>query len=204
MRALHLRGGRCVVAAGSSVLLAASGLMLGAVVSAAPASASVGQVAPYVDMSNSQEGVLNTVISSHGLRSFTAAFTIGEGCSNIWGDTLPVGSDPTIAGEISSAKAAGASVIVSSGGSGGEPISFTCTHQPAIDAAHQAIINDYGTDYLDFDVEGAAIADTTGIDQTIQAMKDLKAANPGLVWSFTVAVDPTGLTNYGVELVQDA
>jgi hypothetical protein len=108
--------------------------------------------------------VLNTAISSHGLRSFTAAFTIGEGCSDIWGDTLPVGSDPTIAGEISSAKAAGASVIVSSG----------------------------------------AIADTTGIDQTFQAMKDLKASNPCLVWSVTVPVLPSGLDNYGTALLQDA
>jgi chitinase len=204
MRALHLRGGPRLVAAGSSVLLAASGLMLTAIVSAAPASASVGQVAPYVDMSNSQEGVLNTVISSHGLRSFTAAFTIGEGCSDIWGDTLPIGNDPTIGAEISSAKAAGASLIVSSGGSGGEPISFTCTNQSTIDAAYQAIINDYGTDYLDFDIEGAAIADTTGIDQTFQAMKDLKASNPGLVWSVTVPVLPSGLDNYGTALLQDA
>ena len=204
MRALHLRGGPRLVAAGSAVLLAASGLMLTAIVSAAPASASVGQVAPYVDMSNSQEGVLNTAISADGLRSFTAAFTIGEGCSDIWGDTLPVGSDPTIGGEISSAKAAGASVIVSSGGSAGEPISFTCTNQSTIDAAYQAIINDYGTDDLDFDIEGAAIADTTGIDQTFQAMKDLKASNPGLVWSVTVPVLPSGLDNYGTALLQDA
>jgi chitinase len=204
VRVLNLRGGPRLVAAGSSVLLAASGLMLTSMLSAAPASASVGQVAPYVDMSNSQEGVLNTVISSDGLRSFTAAFTIGEGCSDIWGDTLPVGSDPTIGAEISSAKAAGASVIVSSGGSAGEPISFTCTNQSTIDAAYQAIINDYGTDDLDFDIEGAAIADTTGIDQTFQAMKDLKASNPGLVWSVTVPVLPTGLDNYGTALLQDA
>jgi chitinase len=204
MRALHLRGGPRLIAAGSSVLLAASGLMLTAIVSAAPASASVGQVAPYVDMSNSQEGVLNTAISSHGLRSFTAAFAIGEGCSDIWGDTLPIGSDPTIGGEISSAKAAGASVIVSSGGSGGEPISFTCTTQSTIDAAYQAIINDYGTSQLDFDIEGAAIADTAGIDRTFQAMKDLKASNPSLSWSVTVPVLPTGLDYNGTGLLQDA
>jgi chitinase len=204
MRVLNLRGGPRLVAAGSSVLLAISGLLLTSIVSAVPASASVAQVAPYVDMSNSQEGVLNTVISSDGLRSFTAAFAIGEGCSDIWGDTLPIGSDPTIGGEISSAKAAGASVIVSSGGSAGEPISFTCSTQSTIDAAYQAIINDYGTDELDFDIEGAAIADTTGIDQTFQAMKDLKASNPNLVWSVTVPVLPTGLDSNGTALLQDA
>ena len=204
MRVLKLRGGPRLVAAGSSVLLAAAGLMATSILSAAPASASVGQVAPYVDMSNSQEGVLNTAISSHGLRSFTAAFTIGEGCSDIWGDTLPVGSDPTIGAEISSAKAAGASVIVSSGGSAGNPISFTCTTQSTIDAAYQAIISDYGTNQLDFDIEGAAIANTAGIDRTFQAMKDLKAANPSLVWSVTVPVLPSGLDNYGTALLQDA
>ncbi|MBR7833548.1 ricin-type beta-trefoil lectin domain protein [Actinospica durhamensis] len=161
-------------------------------------------VAPYVDMSNSQESVLNTVISSDKLQAYTAAFAIGEGCSDIWGDTLPIGSDPTIGGEISSAKAAGAQVIVSSGGSAGEPLSFTCGTQSTIDAGYQAIINDYGTDYLDFDIEGAAIADTTGIDQTFQAMKDLKASNPSLVWSVTVPVLPTGLDNYGTALLQDA
>jgi chitinase len=204
MRVLSLRAEPRLVAAGSSVLLAASGLILTSIVSAAPASASVGQVAPYVDMSNSQEGVLNTVISSDGLRSFTAAFTIGAGCSNIWGDTLPVGNDPTIDGEISSAKAAGASVIVSSGGSAGEPISFTCTNQSTIDAAYQAIINDYGTNQLDFDIEGAAIADTAGIDRTFQAMKDLKASNPSLTWSVTVPVLPSGLDSNGTNLLQDA
>jgi chitinase len=204
MRAVNLRGRARLVAAGSSVLLAAGGLVLASVAAAVPASASVGQVAPYVDMSNSQEGVLNTVISSDGLRSFTAAFAIGEGCSDIWGDTLPIGGDPAIGAEISSAKAAGASVIVSSGGSAGEPVSFTCSAQATIDAAYQAIINDYGTDELDFDIEGAAIADTAGIDQTFQAMKDLKAANPGLVWSVTVPVLPTGLDAYGTALLQDA
>ena len=204
MRVLNLRGGPRLVAAGSSVLLATSGVMVASIVSAAPASASVGQVAPYVDMSNSQEGVLNTVISQDGLRSFTAAFAIGEGCSDIWGDTLPIGNDPTIGGEISSAKAAGASVIVSSGGAAGEPISFTCTNQGTIDAAYQAIINDYGTRQLDFDIEGAAIADTGGIQRTFQAMKDLQGSNPGLQWSVTVPVLPSGLDFNGTNLLADA
>jgi len=95
-------------------------------------------------------------------------------------------------------------VIVSSGGSGGEPISFTCTVQSTIDAAYQAIINDYGTSQLDFDIEGAAIADTAGIDRTFQAMKDLKAADPGLAWSVTIPVLPTGLDSNGTALLQDA
>ena len=192
--------GKAVAAVGT-LALAVGGVV--AVAGTAHAASSM-YVAPYVDMSNSQESVLNTAISSDGLRAYTAAFAIGEGCNDIWGDTLPVGNDPTIDGEISSAKAAGASVIVSSGGAAGLPLSFTCSTQSTIDAGYQAIINDYGTNYLDFDIEGAAEANTTGIDQTIQAMKDLKASNPGLVWSVTLPVLPSGLTNYGTALLQDA
>ena len=194
---------RRTAAAAFATLALTTGGLLATAAGAHAASGSL-YVAPYVDMSDGQENLLNTALTSEGLHAYTAAFATGEGCSDIWGDTLPIGNDPTIGGEISSAKAAGASVIVSSGGSAGEPISFTCTNQPAIDAAYQAIINDYGTDYLDFDIEGAAIADTTGIDQTFQAMKDLKASNPGLVWSVTVPVLPSGLDNYGTALLQDA
>ena len=190
---------------GTAATFGTLALVAGGVLFAGSAqAASATYVAPYVDMSNAQEGVLNTAISSDGLRAYTAAFVIGEGCTDEWGDTLPVGSDPTIGGEISQAKSEGAQVIVSSGGADGLPLSFSCTNQSTIDAGYQAIINDYGTDYLDFDIEGAAIANTTGIDQTFQAMKDLKASNPSLVWSVTVPVATTGLDNYGTALVQDA
>jgi chitinase len=166
---------------------------------ARPAASTGAYVAPYVDMSNSQETVLNTSIQSDGLRGFTAAFAIGVGCNQEWGDTLPIGGDPTIGGEISSAKAAGASVIISSGGADGEPLSFTCTNQSTIDAGYRALLSDYGASSLDFDIEGAAVADTASIDRTLQAMKDIGAS-----YSITVAVLPSGLTNYGTALIQDA
>ena len=166
---------------------------------ARPAASTGAYVAPYVDMSNSQESVLPTVIQSDGLRGYTAAFVIGEGCNQEWGDTLAVGSDPTIGGEISAAAAAGASVIISSGGADGEPLSFTCSDQSTIDAGYRALLSDYPASSLDFDIEGAAIADTTGIDQTLQAMKDIGAS-----YSITIPVLPSGLDNYGVALIQDA
>jgi chitinase len=196
---------RTAVAAFATLALTTGGLLATAAGAQAAASTTGSlYVAPYVDMSDGQESMLNTALTSEGLPAYTAAFATGEGCSDIWGDTLPIGNDPTIGAEISTAKSDGAQVIISSGGEAGEPLSFTCTNQSTIDAGYQALINDYGTDYLDFDIEGAAIANTTGIDQTIQAMKDLKASNPGLVWSVTVPVTSTGLDNYGTALLQDA
>lgn len=193
----RVRRYRVGIAAATTAALALGGAVVMA--GAAHGASGAAYVAPYVDMSNSQEGVLNTAIASDGLRAYTAAFVIGEGCNQEWGDTLPVGNDPAIDGEISAAKAAGASVIVSSGGAAGEPLSFTCTTQSTIDAGYKAILSDYGASSLDFDIEGAAIADTASIERTFQAMKDIGAS-----FSVTIPVLPSGMTNYGVALVQDA
>ncbi|MFF2807022.1 chitinase [Streptomyces sp. NPDC058000] len=162
------------------------------------------QFAPYVDMSNSAEGRLDTAITSHGVKTYTAAFTIGSGCNNIWGDTLPVGNDPNTDPEIAKAKAEGASVIISSGGASGEPLAFTCTDQGQIDAGYQKEITAYGANSLDFDIEGAAVADTAGVARQMTAIKDLKANNSGLTASVTLPVLPTGLTADGVNVLKAA
>jgi hypothetical protein len=161
-------------------------------------------VAPYVDMGVSTESLLNTAITSNGLKSYTAAFIIGEGCTQIWGDTEPVGNDPYIDPEIAKAKSEGASVIISSGGAAGYSIPWTCTDQSTINSSLQTIINDYGTNQLDFDIEGAAVADTASATRLFNAMKTLKASNSGLQFSVTLPVLPSGLDNYGVGIVQAA
>lgn len=161
-------------------------------------------LAPYTDMSNSQEGMLDTAITQHGLTAYTAAFVIGTGCTQIWGDTLPVGNDPYTDPEIARAKSEGASVIISSGGAAGFPLAWTCTTQSSIDAGYQNIIDSYGVSWLDFDVEGAAVAYPDAIARNMQAMKDLKATNPGLKFSMTLPVLPSGLTGDGVNIIRAA
>ena len=179
----------------------------GAVVALAPSSSaatSVYSVAPYVDLSNGQEGLLDTAITGHHLKAYTAAFVLGEGCNQIWGDTLPIGNDSFTDPEIARAKSEGASVIISSGGSSGLALAWTCSNQSSIDAGYQALINDYGVSQLDFDIEGAAIADTASAARQMQAMKDLKASNPGLQFSMTLPVLASGLTNDGVNILKAA
>ncbi|MFD8391403.1 carbohydrate binding domain-containing protein [Streptomyces sp. NPDC059680] len=185
-----------LAATGAAVALAPAG--------SAAAASSVYSVAPYVDMSNSQEGLLDTAITGHQLKAYTAAFVLGEGCNQIWGDTLPVGNDSYTDPEIARAKSEGASVIISSGGASGEPLAWTCSTQSSIDAGYQALINDYGVTRLDFDVEGAAVADTAAAARQMQAMKDLKASNPGLQLSMTLPVLTSGLTNDGVNVLKAA
>jgi chitinase len=168
------------------------------------ASAATASFAPYVDMSGSTESLLNTAITSKGVKSYTAAFVIGEGCTDIWGDTLPIGNDPYTDPEIAKAKSEGASVIISSGGADGYSIPWTCTNQSTINSALQAIITDYGTKQLDFDIEGGAIADPVSATRLFNAMKTLKASNSGLQFSVTMPVLPNGLTQDGVNILKAA
>ncbi len=187
-----------------AVALTAAGAVVGLAPTSSAAGTSVYSVAPYVDMSNGQEGLLDSAVTGHGLKSYTAAFVLGEGCDQIWGDTLPIGADSFTDPEIARARSEGASVIISSGGAAGEPLAWTCSTQSSIDAGYQAIINDYGVSRLDFDVEGAAVADTAAAARQMQAMKDLKATNPGLQFSMTLPVLANGLTNDGVNILKAA
>ncbi|QHA02649.1 hypothetical protein GQF42_04520 [Streptomyces broussonetiae] len=193
-----------LAASACALALAATGAAVALAPASSAAASSVYSVAPYVDMSNGQEGLLDTAITGHGLKAYTAAFVLGEGCNQIWGDTLPIGNDSYTDPEIARAKSEGASVIISSGGASGEPLAWTCSTQSSIDAGYQAIINDYGVTQLDFDVEGAAVADTAAAARQMQAMKDLKASNPGLQFSMTLPVLTSGLTNDGVNILKAA
>jgi hypothetical protein len=161
-------------------------------------------VAPYVDMGESTESLLNTALTSKGLKAYTAAFVIGEGCTQEWGDTEPIGKDPYIDPEIAKAKSEGGSLIISSGGADGYSIAGTCTNQSTINSSLQNLITTYGAKALDFDIEGAAVADTAAATRLYTAIKTLKANNSGLVFSITIPVTPTGMDNYGVGLVQAA
>ncbi|MGH3121370.1 MAG: fibronectin type III domain-containing protein, partial [Streptosporangiaceae bacterium] len=149
-------------------------------------------VAPYVDMTNNQEPMLNEAATQAGLKAFSAAFVIGSGCTPIWGDTLPVTSDPTVTGEITTAEADGAQPIVSFGGEAGSELADSCTNLSQLTAAYQSVINTLHVTHIDFDVEGAEIAYTANNAMRFQAINALEAANPGLVVSVTIPVLPSG------------
>jgi Fibronectin type III domain/Carbohydrate binding domain/Glycosyl hydrolases family 18 len=161
-------------------------------------------VAPYADMTNNQEPVLNAAATSAGLKAFTTAFLIGSGCTPIWGDTLPVTNDPTVTSEITTAESDGAQPIASFGGADGAELAQSCTNLSQLTAAYQSVINTLHVTHLDWDIEGAGIADTADNATRFQAIKALESANPGLVVSVTIPVNPTGPDNNGDAFLQQA
>ena len=149
-------------------------------------------VAPYADLTNNQEPMLNEAATQAGLKAFSAAFVIGSGCTPIWGDTLPVTNDPTVTGEITTAEADGAQPIVSFGGEASSELAASCTNLSQLTAAYQSVISTLHVTHIDFDIEGAEIAYTANNATRFQAINALEAANPGLVVSVTIPVLPSG------------
>jgi hypothetical protein len=100
--------------------------------------------------------------------------------------------------EIATAKADGATPIVSFGGAGGTELAMACTTESSLQAAYQAVITHLGVTHIDFDIEGAPLDYTADNDLRFKAIAALEAADPGLVVSVTLPVLPTGLAADGV------
>jgi hypothetical protein len=161
--------------------------------------------APYVDTSLFPPFSLTDTAQKTGVKQFNLAFVVagGGGCTPEWGGVSALGSDP-VAAQIGALRAMGGDVRVSFGGASGSELATVCTSASQLQAAYQQVITTYGVSKLDFDVEGAAVANTAANDRRDQALAALQAQNKGLAVSFTLPVLPSGLTPDGVSVVTGA
>jgi hypothetical protein len=160
-------------------------------------------VAPYVDMGAWPTPVLTDMATAGNLKNFTLAFVTAVGCHASWFNAY----DPRAAwarDQIDAIRARGGDVKISFGGASGQELAQACTTVSALQAEYQAVVTAYGLRYADFDIEGAAIADTAANNRRSQALKALQTANPNLKVSLTLPVLPEGLTADGLTLVRSA
>jgi hypothetical protein len=164
--------------------------------------------APYVDMSLTADENIVSIQQQTGFKAITLAFLDTTGsCSVGWGglggllptDTLPNGT--TMLSVVQSLQSAGVQVIISFGGAGGTDPAGNCSSAAQLQAVYQSVLNRYNVKMLDFDIEGGAVSNQAAITQRDQALASLKAANPGLVISYTLPVLPTGLINTGTNIL---
>jgi chitinase len=197
-----MRRRKLVISAAVTALLAGSGTAIA--LAGGSASAATGfAVAPYVDLSANSASMLDTAIAQGGVTGYTAAFIIGSGCTPIWGDTLGI-DNSTANARIARAQAAGARAIISFGGAGGAELGQSCTNVTSLTQAYQSVINKYRVNYLDFDIEGAAIADTASINRRFQAIRTLLSSNAGLNISLTIPVLESGPDGNGSNFLRAA
>jgi len=170
--------------------------------------------APYVDATAWPTYNFVSAAQTAGIKYFTLAFIVaGPNDEPSWGgyqayDVVGSSFSSPMQANINALRALGGDVSVSFGGAANQELAEVITSVPALTAAYESVINTYGLTHIDFDIEGAALADTAAIDRRSQAIAALQqqaaAAGKTLDVTFTLPVLPTGLTADGLYVLQSA
>jgi hypothetical protein len=169
-----------------------------------PPSGTMGGFAPYADMTLYPQYSLSSGATTEGTKYFNLAFiTDGGTCDPEWGGVTAI-TDSATSSDIAALRADGGDVRVSFGGEDGNEIAQDCASLSSLVAAYQSVINQYSLKYIDFDIEGAAVDDTSANNLRNQAIAQLEKDYSGLQVSYTLPVLPTGLPSAELAILQSA
>lgn len=135
---------------------------------------------------------------------YTLAFIIADKTgAPAWDGRFPLDQN-FFATEITAIRSRGGDVIVSFGGADGTEIGISETNTAALAARYQSIIDRYHLTWLDFDIEGDSLARTNANARRDFVLAALQKTNPGLRITFTLPVDPDGISDDSRKMLADA
>jgi chitinase len=160
--------------------------------------------APYIYPGWGNPPAPATVMNATGIRAFTIAFVLANGCNPVWdGESGLTGG--VHASTISAIQAAGGSVVPSIGGWSGNKLGPACATPEALAGAYQKVINAFGLKAIDIDIENTDEFENTVVqDRILGALKIIKQNNPSVKTILTFGTSPTGPNYYGIRLIQQA
>ncbi|CAG7656182.1 chitinase [Actinacidiphila bryophytorum] len=157
-----------------------------------PPAGGVQAVAPYLYNGWGNPPDPTTIMNATGVKWFTLAFVLSNGtCNPQWdgGRPLTGGVDQAT---INKVRAAGGDVIPSFGGYSGNKLEQSCTSAGALAGAYQKVISAYGLRAIDIDIEADAYSNGTVQQRTVDALKTVKANNPGIAVYVTIGTGQSG------------
>ncbi|MBO1330747.1 ricin-type beta-trefoil lectin domain protein [Streptomyces sp. VRA16 Mangrove soil] len=149
-------------------------------------------VAPYLYNGWGSPPDPTTIMNATGVRWFTLAFVLSNGsCNPQWdgGRPLTGGVDQQT---VNTVRANGGDVIPSFGGYSGNKLESSCTSAAALAGAYQKVIDAYGLKAIDIDLEADAYSNGTVQQRTVDALKTVKANNPGIKVYVTIGTGQSG------------
>ncbi|KWX00883.1 Cellulase A [Carbonactinospora thermoautotrophica] len=180
------------------------------------------KVAPYVDFAGWPTPHLAAYTRESGCRAWTLGFVQAAGpndpmpswggykhaygITHNWdpqrGEYVPL-EHPFEYHNITGFVQAGGVVTISFGGAVGTEISQATRSAEEAYQVYKSVLDAYpGVTRLDFDIEGAAEHDQAANQRRAAAIAKLQADYPDLLVSLTLPVNPTGLTNSGLDVLQ--
>jgi chitinase len=159
---------------------------------------------PYIYPGWGNPPAPSTVMSATGIRAFTIAFVLANGCNPVWdGEGGLTGG--VHASTINAIKAAGGSVVPSVGGWQGNKLGPNCSTPDALAGAYQKVIDAFGLQAIDIDIENYDEFENTVVqDRILNALKIVKQRNPSVKTILTFGTTTSGPNFYGTRLVQQA
>lgn len=167
--------------------------------------------APYTDMTLFPTPSLTQMTQTTGLKFYSLAFITNANtgtCLAAWGGSVTFAQEstflPNLQSDIQFVRSQGGDVTVSFGGQAGTELADSCSSESTLQAQYQSVIDHYHLTHIDFDIEGAAVAEQNSIDMRNKAIAALQQANPGLFVSYTLPVLPSGLVDTGINILKNA
>jgi hypothetical protein len=170
--------------------------------------------APYMYIGAGDNFKLTECNDACGLKYYTLAFIIakqdgrGKDVQYLkepsWYGRVAMG-DNLYREQIDAIRKSGGDVIMSFGGEGGKEMANVIDDANELEAAYQKVIDQYKFTWLDFDVEGHNL-DKGKVDSERRntVLAQLQKKNPGLIISYTLPVDPEGISEASRALLVDA
>ncbi|MFI7240891.1 chitinase [Streptomyces qinglanensis] len=194
MRATRARGrgpaGRAAVLL--PTVLAVLGAATGSGDPAAAAERPRPVVAPYYSLGWGDPPDPGAVLRKTGADGFTFAFMLSAGgCEPRWDGVRPLtgGADERALWAV---RVAGGEPVVSFGGGGGRKLEQDCADAAALARAYRKVIRAYGLRAIDIDIETRAYESAAARRRTVEALKRVKAAHPGLAVHVTLPSSRSG------------
>jgi hypothetical protein len=160
--------------------------------------------APYMYVGVGDNFKLTDCDDACGQKFFTLAFIIADKSNNPAWDGRMAMAENFYTNQIAAIRARGGEVIISFGGEGGQEIALVETNVAVLQAKYQAVVDRYHFTWLDFDIEGEALKNDAVNERRNAALAKLQKQNPGLKISYTLPVDPNGISGHAQQLLRDA
>ena len=170
--------------------------------------------APYMYVGSGDNFKLTDCDDQCGLKYYTLAFIIarqeGRGTNTVyhqepsWDGRIPIDQN-FYREQIDSIRKRGGDVIMSFGGEAGKELANAIDDPARLEAAYQQVIDQYKFTWLDFDVEGNNLdKGKQDSERRNTVLASLQKKNPGLIISYTLPVDPKGISEASQALLADA